>query len=308
MTMFRIHAIAAFALLTFALAQMDTGTTTFDLPGENVFPEGIAYHEASDAFFVSGAGSGALYRGDLETGEVEVFVPGDDRPPFTTIGLHADDQGRLWVAGGGSGNVYLFDIDSGELLSTLATPEAERIFLNDVVSSSEGGAYITDSQRPVLFRAAADGASVEPWLDLTGTPLEPGEADFAANGIVITEDDDYLIVIRSDTGGLVRIDTQTQEVSEIDLQGEAVTNGDGLVLDGQTLYVVRNADHEVTVVELSEDFTSGTVAERITDDSFAFPTTAAKVEDHLLVVNSQFNAMDDGEPELPFTVSRVAIP
>ena len=188
------------------------------------------------------------------------------------------------------------------------TPEAETTLLNDVVTTSAGDAYVTDSNRPILFKVSADAEAAEPWLDFTGTAFEYQEG-INANGIVATPDDRYLIVIQLNTGQLYRIDTESKEVIEIEVAGGELTNGDGLVLDGQTLYVVRNSDNEVAVVELAEDFSSGTVTSSIQDESFAFPTTAAKVDNRLLVVNSQFDTMQsDQGPELPFTVSSVEIP
>jgi Cu-Zn family superoxide dismutase len=85
--------------------------------------------------------------------------------------------------------------------------------------------------------------------------------------------------------------------------------GDGLVLDGQTLYVVRGfAGAVITAVELAADFASGTVGQSFSDPTFALPTTAALVDGQLLVVNSQFDKQQTGDPVLPFTVSLIAIP
>jgi sugar lactone lactonase YvrE len=164
--------------------------------------------------------------------------------------------------------------------------------------------------RPTLFRvpASSDGGvgEPEPWMELDGTPIEYGEG-FNLNGIAATEDGQYLITVKSNTGKLYRIDTESKEVAE--LGGETPTNGDGLLLDDQTLYVVRNQQELIVSIELSEDFASGEVDEGFTDLSFAYPTTIAKHDERLLVVNSQFDRRQSGEgPELPFTVSDVEIP
>jgi hypothetical protein len=58
---------------------------------------------------------------------------------------------------------------------------------------------------------------------------------------------------------------------------------------------------------MAEDYSTGTAGAAITDPSLIFPTTIAQVDGSLLVVNSQFNNQG-GTPELPFTVSRVALP
>ncbi len=115
--------------------------------------------------------------------------------------------------------------------------------------------------------------------------------------------------MQSNTGKLFRIDTQSKEVVEIDLGGETLENGDGILLDGQTLYVVRNQQALIVPVKLSEDFASGEVGEGFTDQSLAYPTAIAKHDDRPLVVNSQFDRRRSGEdPELPFTVSEIETP
>jgi hypothetical protein len=76
-----------------------------------------------------------------------------------------------------------------------------------------------------------------------------------------------------------------------------------------TLYAVRGQDGTIVPVDLSEDFASGEVGEEFADPSFDRPTTIAKYDNRLLVVNSQFDRRESGEgPELPFTVSDIAIP
>jgi hypothetical protein len=78
-----------------------------------------------------------------------------------------------------------------------------------------------------------------------------------------------------------------------------------LELDGQTLWVVREG--QVTGVELSPDYATGTVGASVTDPSFIDPTTLARFDGCLLVVNSQFS-QQQGQPQLPFTVSSVPVP
>jgi len=284
-----------------------TSNVTFDLPGEGVYPEGITLFEAGNAFLVSGARSGDIFRGDLATGRLEVFISGEGREPLTTVGLDVDTNGRLWVAGGASGNVYTFDATSGEALQVFETAPAPDTFINDLVVAPSGAVYVTDSLRPYIFRIAPNSNSIEAWLDLTGSAFEASEPGSDSNGIVVTPDERYLIAVKTGTGELFRIDIAAKEVSLIDLSGESLTGGDGLILEGPTLYVVRNSAGEVVVVELVEDLLSGQVSGHVTDPSFEFPTTAVKHGDDLLVVNSQFDRMDGDQARLPFRVSRVRV-
>ena len=152
--MLKIWLLSILSLAFVALAQTDM-PATYELPGESVYPEGIAVDPAGDTFYVTSTMGGTIFKGDVATGEVTTFVEGSEGNTFSTIGLDVDTQGRLWVAGGMSGQIFVYDLETAEQLVALETPEAEATFLNDVVVTSAGDAYVTDSNRPILFRASA---------------------------------------------------------------------------------------------------------------------------------------------------------
>ena len=283
------------------------------LPGEQVFPEGVAYQESTGDFFVGSTSDGTVFRGNVadEGEEAEVFLePGSDGRE-TAVGMKVDDAGRLFIAGGDTGQIFVYDTASGELIEALETPESEMAFVNDVAVTPDGDAYFTDSMRPTLFRvpgASGEVGEPEEWLDFEGTSIEYGEG-FNLNGIAATEDGRYLVTVQSNTGNLYRIDLESQEVDQIDIGGEALTNGDGILLDGQTLYVARNQQGLIVPIQLTEDFLSGEVGEGFADPSLRYPTTVALYDGRLLAVNSQFDRRNSGaDPDLPFTVSAVEIP
>lgn len=303
-------ALVSLSQTAYSQVQVPAERTEYELPNDGLFPEGIAVDEASGSFFVSGAGAGGIYRVDLETGEASEFLAPGSRAGFTTIGMAVDDAGHLWVAGGGSGEVLVYDVATGDQVATFTTPVAQARFLNDVVVTAAGDAYVTDSNRPILWRVPADavtsGASgeAEAWLDFDGTAFAYQQG-FNANGIAATADGTKLIVVSGATGALYLIDVASQSVTEIQVD-EALPGGDGLVLDDQTLYVVQNGADRVAVVELSADLTSGTVTRFLDDERLSTAATAALVGDKLLVVNAQFAAMQ-GTPSLPFTVSVIPV-
>jgi sugar lactone lactonase YvrE len=288
-----------------------SGAERYVLPGEQVFPEGVAYQSDTGDFYVGSTTDGTVFRGNVEGGpkEADVFLEPESDGRTTAIGMEVDEEGRLFIAGGDTGRIFVYDTDSADLVRRLDTPDTEATFLNDVAVTSDGDAYVTDSLRPVLFRvpSTADGVGeAEPWLNFEGTPAEYQEG-FNFNGIDATGDGGYLVAVQSNTGELFRIDIESKQVVEIDLGGKTLTNGDGLLLDGHTVYVVRNEEGLIVPVKLSGEYITGKVGEPFTDPSFAFPTTIAKTDGRLLVVNSQFDKQE-GEPELPFTVSSVEVP
>lgn len=282
------------------------GAVTYTLPGDRVFPEGVGVDKATGDFYAGSSEDGTVYRGTVgQPGEAEVFLePGvDGRDAATGIKVF---EGRLFVAGRGTGRLFVHDAETGELIRALETP-GEPGLVNDLTFAG-GAAYVTDSFRPVVYRVplTADGVGdIEPWLDLTGTPIEYGDG-FNLNGISASDDGRHLLTVHTGTGELWRIDVETQAVEQVDLGGASLTTGDGLLLDGRTLYAVRNSPGVVLRIELSEDLRSGEVTQEIADPSFRYPTTLAEYDGQLLVVNSQFGAGDS--PDLPFTVSGVPYP
>jgi sugar lactone lactonase YvrE len=303
--------IALAALAPFALgAAAAPRPSRYILPGDTVFPEGIAYQQGTSNFYVSSNADGTIFRGDIREELTSVFLPAGSDGRTTATGLKVDDAGRLYVAGASTGKIFVYDTATGALLGQFYDGKTAT-FLNDIAISQNGDAYVTDSLDPTLYRVSIDAQGqpqFEAWLDFRGTPFvyQPG---FNANGIVATPDGKYLVVVQSNTGKLFRINIATKEVTQIDLGGATVTNGDGLVLRGHTLYVIRNSNALIVKVQLSGDFSSGSVISSTGDPSLHFPTTAAIADGRLLVVNSQFDRRGPGlQPDLPFTVSSIRVP
>lgn len=191
------------------------------------------------------------------------------------------------------------------------TLPGDRVFPEGIACDhARDAAYVTDSFRPVLYRiprTANEVGDIEPWLDLED--VIPYGDRFNLNGITSTDDGRYLVTVHAGTGVLYRIDTQTEEVSEIDLGGADLTTGDGLLLDGSSLFaVVTEPDAKVVRIELAADASSGEVVDELEDPSFAYPTTLAQCgTDRIQVVNSQLDQAPDGDPDLPFTIADVEV-
>lgn len=311
-------ALLAIALATTATAGAHDGgrkTILYAFPrGDVVYPEGIAYHAGTGDFFAGSTANGAIYRGNVRRGgrELTIFSPGGADGRSDVRGMKVAPNGILYAAGGTSGRLWMYDAVTGRLLGNFNTGVGGA-FINDVAIAPDGAAYFTDSAQPNLYRIKADEQGIfryELWRDLSGTAIKY-EQGFNLNGIQATADGKYLITVQTNTGKLFRIATDSKEVSEISLAGgDRLTFGDGLVLDGQTLYVVRNQINLVVQIRLNADFASGQVIGAFTDPSFQLTTTAAKVGDRLLVINSQFNRRNNpnAPPALPFTVASVQIP
>jgi sugar lactone lactonase YvrE len=300
-------ALLALAVLTTLPASVAAKPfpTIIDLP--NGFqPEGIAIAPGG-TFFVGSIPTGAIYSGDVRTGEGEILVPAQEGRQ--AIGLAVDTRGRLFVAGGPTGAAYVYDTATGATLATYQLTTNTPTFVNDVVVTKDA-AWFTDSFNPVLYRvpiapngalAAADEVETVP---LTGDYQHL--AGFNVNGIDATPNGKTLVIVQSGPGRLFTVDPATGLTQRIDLGGESVPNGDGILLDGKTLYVVQNRLNLVAVVELASDLASGVVTERLGSPNFAVPTTVAEFGHALYLVNARFGTPPT--PDTTYTVVRIEKP
>jgi sugar lactone lactonase YvrE len=299
------------AALSIAAAAFVVAVLAVPLPAGSQFPDTIALPDgfrpegiaiSGKTFYVGSIPTGAVYRGDLRTGKGKVLVPAAEG--HAAIGMKVDRRDRLFVAGGPTGKAFVYDADSGkELASYLLT--SSPTFVNDVIVTRDG-AFFTDSVNQVMYRIpigrhGALGMSPET-IPLTGD-IDYDPASFNANGIEAARDGRTLIIVQSGLGKLFTVDPRSGVTDEITLD-EPVTFGDGLLLDGKTLYVVRNQQNRVAVVALDRRLASGDVVAHIEDPDLDVPTTLAEFGNKLYAVNARFSTPP--QPTTEYSVARLA--
>jgi sugar lactone lactonase YvrE len=287
MTTSRVVLTTALAA-AFALAPMGSATAAAPFPDtialpNGWLPEGIATGAGTSIYSGSRA-DGSIWRGDLRTGEGEVLVDVDGR---VAVGIKVD-RGLLFVSGGATGDAYVYDADTGAEVADFDLTD-DAAFINDVTVTRDA-AWFTNSQAAEVYRVAL-GAGGVPTGDVETIPLT-GEwqqvAGFNANGIAATPDGSTLLVINSTTGILYAVDPATGEATAVDTGGALLTQGDGILLQGTTLWVVRNRSNEIVELRMSPDWLSATVVDTVTDPDFDVPTTVAAQGSRLYAVNARF--------------------
>jgi sugar lactone lactonase YvrE len=266
-------------------------------------PEGVVTGHGP-VIYSGSLANGAIYAADLRTGEGEIIVPG--QAGRVAVGLSFDSRTNyIFVAGGGTGKAYVYDADTGALVQeyTLTAPGT---FVNDVIVTRDA-AYFTQSFLPEYYRVPlGPGGQLAAPGDVETIPLS-GEwqqvAGFNANGIEATPNGKSLIIVNSTTGALYRVEPLTGVATLIDLGGASVSAGDGLLLRGHTLYVVRNQLNQIAVITLAPDLSSGEVVGTITNPNFDIPTTIAAFGNALYAVNARFNT--PATPSTTYSIVRV---
>lgn len=257
-------------------------------------PEGIAAGRGS-SLYVGSIPTGAIWKADARTGQGEVLVEG--REGRAATGIKVDKRNRLFVSGGPTGMAFVYDARTGaDLASYQLTPEGTAAtFVNDVAVTHKA-AYFTDSLNQQLYvvpfgrKGRLPGQDAVRVLPLTGD-LQYIEG-FNLNGIAASRDGRALLAVQSNTGLLFRINPRTGVTRQVDLGGASLTNGDGLLLLGRVLFVVRNRLNQIDVVKLNRSLDEGRVVTTITDPDFDVPTTIAFQDGRLYAVNARFGTTD----------------
>ncbi|MER7461935.1 SMP-30/gluconolactonase/LRE family protein [Streptomyces sp. NPDC097981] len=283
--------------------------TAFTLPGEKVYPEGIATDPRNQTVYVGSYADGTVYRARPGRRTAEVFLPAGRDGRHTANGLRVDARGRLWVTDSTSG-VSVYDTASGTRLAHFEVAGTAPFFVNDLAITPDGTAYLTDSFGALVYRVtpaqlAAGSGPLTAAYDLHDhlTPY-PGRT-VSLNGIVSDPAGRFLLAVDMTAGDLHRIDLRTGAISRVALQGGDLTHADGLDLapDG-TLRVAHNTTNTLTRWRLDPDGTRARLTRTITDASLQIPTTLSHTPGRTLVVRSQF---DKGGPMGPGTPTAFTI-
>jgi hypothetical protein len=269
-----------------------------------VEPEGIEMGRDTD-FFVGGnswsgnlTNAGAIYKGNLVTGEGQILVP----PTGKILGGLSYDARTdyLYAAtgyypGGFAGpfleqGVKVYAATSGRLLGEIIFGDG--IVANDVLVTDRA-VYCTDSLSTTLYKIPLENdgkvfSSNFEKIEMTGFEMDPN--DFNANGLVGDFDGKQLVIVNIATGVLYLVDTETGAASPVAIQGDEqlFPDGDGLYMDGRTLYIMQNFSQKIAVVELSEDLTQGTFVKNLVSNDFSIPTTIIGYGSCIYAINTHF--------------------
>ncbi len=280
-----------------------SGDREIVVPGERVFPEGVAIDDSTGEIYVGSTEDGTVFKAGLEDSEAEVFLAGGQDGRTAVTGLAVDEE-RLFVAGRDTGLVFVYDTNTGELIADYDAAGGQRSLINDIAVSDDA-AYVTDSFRPVLYRIPIDEGApgeLEEWADVANSAIPFDDEDFNLNGIAITNDGRAVYTVHYASGDLFRIDTNTAAIEPVDLAGESLPEGDGLELEGSTLTAITA--NGLMTINLDETGLAGTVASQQALDDLRYPTTLALTDEDYVIVNSQLNMSgDDNKPSTPFTLT-----
>jgi outer membrane protein assembly factor BamB len=255
-------------------------------------PEGLT--SQGKTFYTGSIATGAVLQGNFRTGAVRQLVP--PHSGRNSLGMEIAGR-RLFVAGGPSGSLFVYNARSG---ADVASFDVNGGFVNDVIVTRRG-AFFTDSAKKQLYVLRNGHARTLPLSGDVQYDTDPNT--FELNGIDATRHGRVLISIQSRNGDLFRINPRTGVTRQIRVSGGDLTNGDGILLRGRTLYVVRNQNNQIAVVRLNHRLRAGRVVRTLTNPNLDVPTGITSFHGSLYAVNAKFG---QSGPDVPYEVVRVS--
>ena len=240
--------------------------------------------------------AGAIYKGNLRTGEGVILVPPTGKP---VSGLSYDPRTDYLYAAtifdDLDQGVTVYDASSGDAIAEI--PFGAGIAINDCLVTRTG-VYCTDSFNPDLYKVVLEKGGrlpSTPVVEMIPMPgFEMGEEGFAANGLVGDYDGKQLVIVNISTGVLFLVDTASGEASPIEIEGaeQLFVDGDGLYLNGRTLYIMQNFSDKIAVVQLSGDLSRGEFIKNIPGEGEFNPlniaTTIIGFGNSIYAINTHF--------------------
>lgn len=280
--------------------------TTLPMP-KGMRPEGVAV--SGTTAYAASFNDGSIWRGDLRTGKWQMLTP--PTGAGQAIGLILDSHGRLWVAGGYAGNLRVIDAGTGKELATYQLTKDPDTAVNDL-TVLDGALYITDSFSPYLYKLPLGNGRALPTqsqvqaIALHGMPYDRSNQVWNANGITPTPDGKALLIDQTFAGVLYRVDPVTGQATPVNVGGADVSWGDGMHLEGKTLYMSRNEANKVTVLRLNDAGSQGRLVTEVTDPRFDDPTSVVPVGNMLYITNGDFLATDPADTT--YLVTAIPVP
>jgi hypothetical protein len=241
--------------------------------------------------------AGAIYKGNLRTGVGDFLVSPTGK---SASGLSYDPRTDYLYAATGFGDftdqgVTVYDASSGDVITEITF--GNYIAINDCLVTRTG-VYCTDSVNPNLYKVVLEKGGRLPSTPVVEVIPMPGflmdPTGFNANGLVGDFDGRQLVIVNITTGVLYLVDTASGEASPIEIDGAEplFPNGDGLYLDGRTLYILQNFQDKIAVVQLSGDLSGGEFIKNIPGEGEFNPlkiaTTLIGFGNSLYAINTNF--------------------
>lgn len=244
-----LHGDFGFGLLSSTIgnnrAPVGHPTRAFKLKDPALIPEGMAYDDHTNSYFVSSVHERRIQR--IKGDDEHDFIAPGAGGLWAALGMAADSKHRLlWVATAalpemkdaqpaelGRSGLLAFDLDSGALKKSVLLPDdKQKHELGDVIVTPDYKIFTTDSQTGILYAVDTEHGTFE-------ALSKPGQLS-SPQGLVLSRDKRALFVADY-TQGLYRYEFEHKTLTRLSVDREICVYGiDGLYRYDDDLVAVQN--------------------------------------------------------------------
>lgn len=282
--------------------------TAFALAERDLFPEGIAYDSAQEAFYFTSIFKRKIVVRDKAGAVADFITPGQDGF-LSGLGAKVDPARRvLWVCTAdrarmeghsegtaGLSGIFKYDLASRKLLKKYVMDgKTGPHLLNDLVVTSQGVVYATDSLAGAVYRISPEQDDL-----LLLTPY--GLYEYP-NGIALSPDEATLFVAHA--SGIATVNLKTGDRGDLQHGAKVFLGGvDGLYFFRDSLIGIQNSARRVARFVLNKTLDKVDRVDVLEAHNALFagvPTTGTLAGDTLYyIANSQLNAVGPDGKFLP---------
>ena len=313
-------ALTVASVLALSSPSIADDSSEIKLPGDHAYPESIA--AAPDGMlYVSSPAVGGVWRIKPQSGAVEQWIKPGTFGTRSTLGVLVDTKANLlWVCSNDFSSAGIpgpssepgsfvkgFDLASGEGKVSAKLP-GNATLCNDMVVSSDGSLFVTNSLAPQILKLSPGSDQLEVWLESPDFEQPPQGAP-GLDGIAF-DGDGNLYVNTFASGGFFRVDVKDGapgKVTKLE-PSRPLKLPDGLRSTGGSTFIMAEGDGSADRVTVAGD----RVEVETIKDGIAGPTSVALAGPTLWITEGQlphlFEAAKNGPPHLPFRIIAVPMP
>lgn len=305
--------LVSIMLFSYSLANAQTAQIKFTAP--KLYPEGVAFDEKQNVFYVSSVTTGTIGKVDMN-GKYSVLYA--DNSLRSSFGMKVNaKQNKLWICISDPNHSWYsnpetfkkmarlisIDLSTGKKVDDIDLSKLNdgKHFANDIAFDDKNNMYITDSFSPNIYKVTPAGQAT-----IFSTSELFKSEEIGLNGIVY-HPSGFLIVDHNSSGALFKVDLKNPgNISKIEIMG-FIPGADGMLLDKQNnLIVIVNKGINRAFRYSSKDNwkTAELSGSTATLDRFSNPTTGFIKTNDIYLLNSKMNELTDSSktPSKEFSV------
>lgn len=294
-----------FYLFTFlSCSSEEKAFELIEIPANDLIPEGIAYDQQSERFFLSGLHRHKIVQYHQGSDELSDFIPEKYNSYGMGVGMKVNHKDRMLIALSSDvqdsvrfSMIHFYNLDSKTENRQVVVEDTIPFFLNDLDITEEGHLYISDTEGSRIFYCEHNSST---------TSAIYQEANMYPNGLALDDDDENLY-IASWQKGILRLDLDSMKTQSIHKEGRPISSQgiDGLYFYKNSLIGIQNGyqdktKHKIIQFHLDNDFLVhhiDTLA--MNHSSFDIPTTGVIVKNRFYcLANSQLENLNQETNEI----------